>query len=121
MKMYIPKKNVGEVFFMAVFLVTSLLIRNAISQELYPNRPVTLVVPWGRGGTSDTVTRVFAKVAEKELGQPIIVENKPGAGGSIGVNYVLKSKPDGYTLGVPQTSSYIIHLHIKKVPFDPLT
>ena len=119
--MYVPNKRLLKIFFVVVLLMGGMLIGNGLSQELYPNRPVTMVVPWGTGGTSDTVTRVFAKIAEKELGQPIIVENKPGAGGSIGVNYVLKSKPDGYTLGVPQTSSYIIHPYMKKLPYDPLT
>jgi tripartite-type tricarboxylate transporter receptor subunit TctC len=121
MRMYILKRSFSKVFFIVIFSMTALLIRDGLSQELYPNRPVTMVVPWGAGGMSDTITRVFAKVAEKELGQPIIVENKPGAGGSIGVNYVLKSKPDGYTLGVPQTSAYIIQPHVKKLPYNPLT
>jgi tripartite-type tricarboxylate transporter receptor subunit TctC len=63
----------------------------------------------------------MCKVAERELGQPIIVENKPGAGGSLGMNYVLKSKPDGYTLGTPGTGSYFIHPHMRNVPYDPFT
>jgi tripartite-type tricarboxylate transporter receptor subunit TctC len=121
MKMYIAKEPFLKVLVMVFFLMGGLLVGNGLSQEVYPNRPVTLVCPWGAGGMSDTITRAFAKAAEKELGQPIIVENKAGGGGSIGVNYVLKSKSDGYTLGVPQTSAYIIHPHMKKLPYNPLT
>jgi tripartite-type tricarboxylate transporter receptor subunit TctC len=70
---------------------------------------------------SDTITRVVCKAAEKELGQPIIVENKPGAGGTIGVSYALKAKPDGYTLGLPMTSAYIIQPQMRQLSYNPLT
>jgi tripartite-type tricarboxylate transporter receptor subunit TctC len=88
--------------------------------EVYPSRPITVVNTWGPG-MSDTIARIICRAAEKELGQPIIVENKPGAGGAIGMNYVLKAKPDGYTLGVPMTSAYVIHPHIRKLQYNPLT
>jgi tripartite-type tricarboxylate transporter receptor subunit TctC len=69
----------------------------------------------------DTITRVICKAAERELGQPIIVENKPGAAGAIGMNYALKSKPDGYTLVAFVTSAYNIIPHMKKVPYNQFT
>lgn len=115
------KGGPANLFFVAFFSMSALLAGDGLFQESYPNRAITIVVPWGAGGMSDTITRTFAKAAEKILGQPIIVENRAGEGGSIGVNYALKAKPDGYTLGVPQTSAYIIHPHIKKLPYNPLT
>ena len=98
----------------------TLLVGDGRSQELFPNRPITVVSPWGPG-MSDTITRVVCKAAEKELGQPIIVENKPGAGGTIGVSYALKAKPDGYTLGLPMTSAYIIQPQMRQLSYNPLT
>jgi tripartite-type tricarboxylate transporter receptor subunit TctC len=105
---------------MMIFIAT-LLVNDGLSQELYPNRPITVVLPWGAGGMHDTVVRTMCTFVEKGLGQPVIVENKTGAGGSLGMNYVLKSKPDGYTLGSPGISAYLIHPHIRKVPYNPFT
>jgi tripartite-type tricarboxylate transporter receptor subunit TctC len=113
-------KRLSKVFFIPIFLGTALLTSNAVPQEPYPNRPITLVVPWA-AGQLDTMSRVVSKIAEKELGQPIIVENRPGASSAIGVNHVLKSKPDGYTLGISSTAGFIINPHVQKVPFNPLT
>ena len=64
----------------------------------YPTRPITLVVPIAAGGNADVSARVYAKALSAELGQPIVIENKPGAGSSIGATYVANSQPDGYTL-----------------------
>lgn len=64
----------------------------------YPNKPITLVCQFAAGGSTDLIARALANVASKYLGQPIVVENKPGASGTIGTHYVLTSKPDGYTL-----------------------
>ncbi len=118
--MYFSSRSSSRSLLGAILLVMALLAENGLGQEIYPSRPITVVVPWGPG-MSDTVARVLCKAAEKELGQPVIVENKPGAGGSLGVNYVLKSKPDGYTLGQPMTSAYIVHPHLRKLPYNPLT
>jgi tripartite-type tricarboxylate transporter receptor subunit TctC len=105
---------------LAVLVVSTGFLPTARSQEPYPTRPISVIVPWGAGMT-DTLVRVVCKIAEKKLGQPMIVENKAGAGGAIGVSYVVKSKPDGYTLGVPVTSAFIIHPHLKQLPYNPLT
>lgn len=111
-------KSLLKVFLIVIFFGSALIVSKAYSQEIYPNRPITVVLGWGPG-MGDTIARVICKAAERELGQPVIVENKPGAAGSIGMNYVLKSKPDGYTLGVPMTNSYIVQPHLRKVPYDP--
>lgn len=71
----------------------------AISQEKdYPNQPINLVVPWGAGGASDQAARAVARYAPNYLGQQMVVVNKPGAGGAVGMETVIRSKPDGYTL-----------------------
>jgi tripartite-type tricarboxylate transporter receptor subunit TctC len=76
---------------------------------------------WTSGGLADTVRRVVCSVAEKELGQPIVIDYKTGASGVIALNYVLKSKPDGYTLGGTVTSTYLVGPHMRKLPYDVLT
>ncbi len=71
------------------------------SAETWPAKPVKFVVPFGPGGANDLVARAVADAASKQLGQPIIVENKPGAGSALGADYVAKSAPDGYTFLAP--------------------
>ncbi len=73
------------------------LPRNATAQT-YPSRPISIVVPFPAGGATDVVTRVLAKGLSERLGQPVIVENRPGANGAIGTASVAKARPDGYTL-----------------------
>jgi len=119
--MCIKIRNLLKVFFVVIFLVTALLFSNVLSQEVYPNRPITMVINFGAGGMMDVVTRIITKVAEKELGQPIVNENKAGAAGAIGKNFVLNSKPDGYTIGVTTTGTYLVIPHMRKVPFNVLT
>ncbi len=118
--MYVTRKSLSREFLGAIFLTMAFLAGNALSQESYPNRPITVVVPWGPGQT-DSITRIICKAAEKELGQSIIVENKAGASGTFGANYVFKSKPDGYTLGMIVTNAYLILPHVQKLPYNPLT
>ena len=113
-------KSSLEISFAFAFLFTVLFISNGLSDENYPNRPITMIVPW-TGGMTDSITRVLCKVAEKALGQPIVIEYKTGGGGAIGVNYVLKSKPDGYTLGVTTNNTFNNSPHLRKLPYDPLT
>src|SRR5262249_140158 len=69
----------------------------AVAQD-YPNRPIRMIVAFAAGGTTDFVARLIADKAKGALGQNIVVENKPGANGAIGADYVAKSEPDGYTL-----------------------
>src|SRR3989344_1186928 len=71
------------------------------AQEAYPSRPITIVVPYAAGGTSDGQARMFQDALGKELGQPIVVDNKPGASGAIAAQFVARSKGDGYTLLYP--------------------
>ncbi len=85
----------------------------------FPDRPINLIIPWDAGGSTDQTARVLAKAAEKVLGQPIVPVNKPGAATVLGMTELAAAKPDGYTLGVLSTSSYLIPLAGRQVQYDP--
>ena len=78
-------------------LLVALLSSAAIAQSDYPSRPITWVVPFAAGGPTDAMARSIADVTSKQLGQSIIVDNVPGAGGTIGATKVARAAPDGYT------------------------
>ncbi|HVN24476.1 MAG TPA: tripartite tricarboxylate transporter substrate binding protein [Syntrophorhabdales bacterium] len=108
-----------KLFFVMMLLVMSLWAAESLAADAYPTQPITMVCGWAAGSMHDTLIRVLSRAAEKELGQPIVNENKPGAGGVIAKSYVLKAKPDGYTLGTTVTATYIVQPQIRKVPYDP--
>jgi tripartite-type tricarboxylate transporter receptor subunit TctC len=84
----------------------------------YPNRPVKLVVAWSPGGATDILARIVAVELAKQLGQPVVVENRPGANGTIGQTQVATSAPDGYTLILATNSTYAIADHLyKSLPY----
>jgi tripartite-type tricarboxylate transporter receptor subunit TctC len=88
----------------------------------YPSRTVRLVVPYGAGGVSDIIGRVVAQKLSEVLGQPVVVENRGGAGGMLGTGTVAKSAPDGYTLVLSSLSAYAIGPRLLKTsPYDPVT
>ena len=90
--------------------------------QTFPNRPVTLIVPYPAGGAADTFGRSIAQAMESTLKQPVIVENKPGAAGNVGLTQVVRSKPDGYTIGLGTIGSQSINPFIySQMPFDPAT
>ncbi|MBV7486499.1 tripartite tricarboxylate transporter substrate binding protein [Bordetella sp. BOR01] len=75
--------------------------------QVYPDRPITLVVPFTAAGGTDLTARLYARALEKHAGQPVTVLNKPGAGGEIGMSYVARAEPDGYTLGIINTPNVL--------------
>ena len=87
----------------------------------YPNRPVKVVVPWPPGQATDLAARIVADKLSQAFGQPFVADNKPGAGGSIGTDYVSKAAPDGYTLLAASSGPVSIMPNVQKVPYDPLT
>jgi tripartite-type tricarboxylate transporter receptor subunit TctC len=94
----------------ALALATGLLFgaATAVAEEAYPSRPITLIVPFPPGGVADIVGRPFADALSRELKTPVVIENKPGAGGGIGMGAVAKAKPDGYTLLLALSSISIL-------------
>lgn len=102
-------------------LATSLLLTSpAVLASDYPNKPIRMLVPFSAGGPTDGLARSLAKNLGEVLGQPIVVENRPGAGGSIGVDAVAKAAPDGYTIGMAHTGTTAINPHLyPKHPYDP--
>jgi tripartite-type tricarboxylate transporter receptor subunit TctC len=98
------------------------LAASAQAQAKYPDRPVKIIVPFPPGGGVDLTARLLMEPLSKELGQPIVIENKGGAGGLIGVTAMAQSAPDGYTLAVTGVSSMSAGPHLRgdKLPFDPM-
>jgi tripartite-type tricarboxylate transporter receptor subunit TctC len=86
----------------------------------YPEKPVTLVVPFAPGGSNDIVARQLAKQLTAQWGQPVIIENKPGAGTAIGAAYVAKQRNDGYTLLVASSTFTMAPAVVNNLPFDPV-
>lgn len=102
------------------WLTAGLLIVSSSVCAAYPDRPVQMVVPYAAGGTTDLAGRIVAKALGERLGQAVVVENKPGAAGSIGVGQVLRSSPDGYMMAVSGVSSTMLHQILgRKLPYDP--
>jgi tripartite-type tricarboxylate transporter receptor subunit TctC len=85
----------------------------------YPTKPVEILVTYGPGGTSDLVARQVAEIAKKYLGQPLIVTNRPGAGGTTGVSEIISSKPDGYKIIYMPNNYIATTVKTQKIPFDP--
>ncbi len=92
----------------------------ALAQADWPSRPVTMVVPYGPGASNDLFTRAVADVMSRELGQPFVVENRPGAGGFTGTDEVSNATPDGYTL-VEMPNSIVGFKPLMQVDLEPLT
>ena len=88
--------------------------------QAYPVKPIRMINPFSPGGSLDLVARTLAKSMSAELGQQVVVENRPGAGGTIGVDLVAKSPPDGYTLLAVQSSITINPSLQKQIPYDPV-
>jgi tripartite-type tricarboxylate transporter receptor subunit TctC len=91
------------------------------AQSEYPSRPVTLVVPFPAGGSTDLVARLIASGMTKHLGQQIVIENRGGAGGNIGSAAVARAEPDGYTILMATVATHALNPALyKKMPFDPV-
>jgi len=101
--------------------VTALFAGAAFAQAPYPSRPISMVVGFAPGGGTDTASRIIAKKLGENLGQPVVVENKAGAGGNIATDLVAKAAPDGYTILLASVGSMAITPHLPpKPPYDPL-
>jgi tripartite-type tricarboxylate transporter receptor subunit TctC len=105
---------------MAYFAASPLGAQSASSTMPFPNKPLRFVVPYPPGGPVDQVARLLAEKMRDSLGQPVVLENKAGAGGNIGADYVAKSPPDGYTLLMGAVATHAINPYLySKIPYDP--
>ena len=103
-----------------LIFLAAILAAGAVSAQSYPTKPVKLVVGFPAGGPADIFGRTFAQALSNGLGQPVIVENKSGVGGVLGIDSVAKSSPDGYTLGFNNQGSVAMAPYaLTKMPFDP--
>ena len=104
-----------------ILLCIAVVWSAAASAQAYPSRPITLVAPYAAGSGIDVMARMIAANLSPRLGQPIIVDNKPGAGSVIGSEFVAKSAPDGYTLMYTSNLLPVLPGLYKNLPFDPVT
>lgn len=119
---FLMKKNITLSFALIVFLSIT-LTNNVIAREVasaYPTKPIIFIVPYGAGGGADSRSRQIANALSIEFGQPIIVDNKPGAGGNIGTEFIAKATPDGYTIGMGNFAPMSVNKALfKNLHFDP--
>jgi tripartite-type tricarboxylate transporter receptor subunit TctC len=101
-------------------LLATLFLAGAAWGQSYPSRPVKVVVPWPPGQATDISARLVAQKLQEALGQPVVVDNRAGAGGSIGSDLVAKSAPDGYTLLASSSGPISIMPNLQKTPYDSL-
>lgn len=106
---------------MAAVSLTSLFAVTANSQAAFPERQITLVIPFAAGGSTDVVGRVLAQRMSEILGQQVIVQNIAGAGGNLGADNVARSEPDGYTILMGTVATHALNpLILKSIPYDPV-
>lgn len=103
-----------------IALLSLLALAFGASAQPFPNRPLHLIVPFGPGGFTDVAARILQKELQPVLGQPVVVENKAGAGSTIGTDFVAKAPPDGYTLAMVSTT-HVISPHLySTIPYDAI-
>ncbi len=110
-------KIAGTTFLAALFLVAAV---TPLYAQTYPNRPIRFVVPFPPGGGTDVVARIVGPKLSERLGQPVVIENRAGAGGNVGCEFVTKSKPDGYTIGLVTVDMTPGPGLYKQLGFDPV-
>ena len=104
-----------------LLLLLGLLVSLSVSAQSWPNRPVRLIIPFPPGGGTDLASRSVANKISEAIGQPVVPENRPGAGGTIGADVVAKAAPDGYTIGTATSSTHPAAVALQKgVPYDPV-
>jgi tripartite-type tricarboxylate transporter receptor subunit TctC len=109
----------SKIAFIAV-AAAALALAPPVHAQDYPNRPVKVIVPFSPGGAVDGPTRIVAQKLSERLGQQVVVENKPGAGATLGAGEVAKAAPDGYTLLLASQTNAISATMYRKLPFDPI-
>lgn len=100
-----------------LLFLTCLALSSAVAQEKYPSRPIEMVIPTAAGGGTDISLRMLAEIAEPILGQKIVVVNKPGGGGTVGMAQVVQARPDGYTIGGLWNAPLTMTPHMLPAPY----
>ncbi|NCX05641.1 MAG: tripartite tricarboxylate transporter substrate binding protein, partial [Actinobacteria bacterium] len=113
------RQVLGSTAALTASAILPMLSTTTARAQNFPTRTIRYICPWTAGGTTDIVMRVLAESASKVLGQTVIVDNKPGAGGTLGAVELVNAKPDGYTLAQLPISVLRIP-HMQKVQFDAL-
>ncbi|HEV8097124.1 MAG TPA: tripartite tricarboxylate transporter substrate binding protein, partial [Burkholderiales bacterium] len=103
-----------------VFAAIIALAPLAAAAQAFPSKPIRIIVPFTPGSATDTIARPVAEKLSAALGQPVLAENRPGAGGTIGIGVLAKSPPDGYTLGVVSTGHVVNPVLYSSLPYDTL-
>ena len=117
-------KQIGIVLFVTLFFLGS-FGASGVQAGPYPEKPISIIVPYGPGGSTDANARIIEKYASKYLGTPVAIINKPGAGGAVGYTELASSKPDGYTIGytnLPNMVKLVLqgNVHFKLEDFEPV-
>jgi len=111
----------GRVLIFALIVSVPLLLSEKAQAQSYPNRPVKIIVPFPAGGTADAIPRVIGDWLSRTWGQPVIIENRSGAGGNVGAELAYKSEPDGYTLLSAPPPPLVINQNLyQNLAFDPM-
>src|SRR5713226_3270441 len=114
----IARMRQSQVFVLAAF---ALGVAPAALAQSYPAKPIKIVIPFPPGNTMDIMTRLIGPKMTERLGQPIVAENRPGASGMLGLDFVAKAAPDGYTIAAGQGGILVVLPHTSKnIPYDAL-
>src|SRR3954469_1743870 len=106
---------------MRLFIAAFFFLCGLVQAQTYPGKPIRIVIPFPPGNTTDIMSRLIAPKMSERLGQQVIVENRPGASGMLGLDYVAKAAPDGYTIACVQGGNMVVLPHTSKnIPYDPL-
>src|SRR5690349_14768343 len=112
--------RVEEIPMRILLLAISFCFSGLAAAQSWPAKPIRYIVPFPPGGSSDLISRAIAPRLSERLGQPVVIENLPGAGGMLGVDRVAKSAPDGYTIGVAAAGALSSNIHLyASMPFHP--
>src|SRR5512139_3925065 len=107
-------------FLQSAAAVSALIATSARGQGTWPDHPVKIVIPYPAGGSTDVLSRILGEHLKDIFGQPFVIENRPGAGGNIGIAAVTTSPPDGYTIGAATIGHFAINQFLyKNMPYDP--
>src|SRR3954463_14675906 len=109
-----------ELFLASLAVVTTLGFATGAIAQVYPSRPITIIVPFPAGGSSDVLTRIVAERMRLSIGQPVIIDNVGGAAGRTGTGRIARAVPDGYTLGVGSSGTHMANGAVYTLNYDVL-